>query len=80
MSPEFNLSGKKGVRGKYAKAYRAGHTVRVYKDDKLVADEYFAAIDADVLKYYPDSKIINRTLGKLISLVPQNGKTSQKQS
>jgi len=33
MLPEYDFTGKKGVRGKYYRAYQQGHTVRVYQDD-----------------------------------------------
>ncbi|MGB7207025.1 MAG: hypothetical protein WBD27_00055 [Pyrinomonadaceae bacterium] len=76
MLAEYDFSGKKGVRGKYAEAYKKGHSVRVYDGDKLVCDEYFAAIDSDIREYFPDSKAINSALRKLISLVPERGRTS----
>ncbi|MEO7673258.1 MAG: hypothetical protein ABIU09_04180 [Pyrinomonadaceae bacterium] len=71
MLTEYDLSNKKGVRGKYAKAYRKGHAVTIYDGDKIVSDEYFAAIDSDIREYFPDSKSINNALRKLISLVPE---------
>mgnify|MGYP001311031915 CR=1 FL=1 len=76
MLAEYDFSGKTGVRGKYAKAYKKGHSVRIYDGDKLVSDEYFAAIDSDIREYFPDSKAINSALRKLISLVPERGRTS----
>lgn len=72
MLNEYDLSGKKGVRGKYYKAYSSGHSVRIYDGDKLVRDEYFAAIDPFVRVYFPDSKSINKALKKLISLIPED--------
>src|SRR5512144_2957742 len=36
MLPEYNLEGKKGVRGKYAKAMQKGYSVRVLKEDGTV--------------------------------------------
>lgn len=71
MLEEYDFTGKKGIRGKYAKAYKSGHSVKVYDEGKLVSDEYFAAIDPDVRAYFPDSKSINRALKKLISLIPE---------
>jgi hypothetical protein len=71
MLPEYDFKGKKGVRGKYAKAYKAGHSVRIYKKGRLIQEDYFAAIAPDVREYFPDSKSINLALRKLISLVPQ---------
>ncbi len=68
MLPEYDFTGKKGVRGKYSKVYRAGHSVQIYDGDKLVSEEYFASIDPDVHAYFPDSKSINIALRKIISL------------
>ena len=78
MLAEYDLSGQKGVRGNYAQAYKAGHSVKVYDGDKLVSDEYFAAIEPDVREYFPDSKAINTTLRRLIALVPPNGGAASK--
>ena len=75
MAAEYDLSGKKGVRGKYAEAYRSGHSVRIYKGKKIVSDQYFAAIESDVHQYFPNSKAINSTLRKLIKLIPENEKS-----
>jgi len=37
--PEYNFAGKKGVRGKYAKALKKGYSVRIVKADGTV-DEF----------------------------------------
>ncbi len=71
MLEEYDFTRKKGIRGKYAKAYKSGHSVKVYDEGKLIRDEYFAAIDPDVRAYFPDSKSINKALKKLISLIPE---------
>lgn len=42
MKTEYDLTNRKGERGKYYKAYREGHTVRIYKTNKTVAVQYFA--------------------------------------
>jgi hypothetical protein len=72
MLPEYDFSGQKGVRGKYAKVYRKGHTVRILDGEKLVSDQYFAAIESDVREYFPDSKSINNALRDLIKIIPRN--------
>ena len=41
MLREYDFRGKKGVRGKYYRAYRQGHTVRVRQDDGTVVEEHF---------------------------------------
>jgi hypothetical protein len=37
MLPEYDLTGRKGTRGKYCQAYRQGHTVRICKEDGTVS-------------------------------------------
>ena len=37
MLPEYDFTGKKGVRGKYYRAYQQGHTVKVYEEDGAVS-------------------------------------------
>ena len=78
MLAEYDFTGQKGVRGKYAKAYKSGHSVRIYDGDKLVSDDYFAAIEPDVRAYFPNSTSINKALRKLISIVPQKPHAAQK--
>ena len=82
MLPEYDFSGKKGVRGKYYQAYRQGHTVRVNEEDGTVSIRYFTLEDGavmlepDVRAYFPDSEKVNAALRSLISLVP--GKRQRK--
>ena len=77
MLPEYDFSGKKGVRGKYYQAYRRGHTVRVTQADGTVTTQYFTLEDGavllspDVRKYFPDSDSVNQALRGLIKLIPQ---------
>ena len=49
MLPEYDLRGKKGVRGKYYRAYRQGHTVRIYQDDGAVSVQHFTLEDGAVM-------------------------------
>ena len=76
MLPEYNLSARKGVRGKYYRAYREGHSVRVTKSDGTVDIQYFTLQDGaimlepDVKDYFPDSDAVNRALRSLIALIP----------
>lgn len=77
MLPEYDFSGKKGVRGKYYQAYRQGHTVRVIQEDGSVVTQYFTLEDGavwlapDVRKYFPDSDSVNQALRGLIQLIPE---------
>lgn len=77
MLPEYDLAGKKGIRGKYYKAYQQGHTVKILKADGSVNVQYFTLQDGavllepDVQKYFPDSEAVNHALRSLIALVPR---------
>jgi hypothetical protein len=77
MFPEYNFTGKKGVRGKYYRAYRQGHGVRVIKEDGTTSVSYFTLEDGavmlepDVREYFPDSQAVNAALRGLIELAPR---------
>jgi hypothetical protein len=77
MLPEYDFTGKKGVRGKYYQAYRSGHTVRINQKDGSVNVQYFTMADGavmlapDVLRYFPDSKSVNEALRSIIALIPK---------
>ena len=74
MLPEYDFRG--GVRGKHARAYRQGHTVKVHHPDGTTTVKYFTPaegtiiLEPDVQEYFPDSKAVNRALRNLIELVP----------
>lgn len=78
MLPEYDFTGKKGVRGKYFQAYQQGHTVRITQDDGSVVTQHFTLEDGavllapDVRKYFPDSESVNDALRGLIQLIPQD--------
>ena len=77
MLPEYNLEGKKGVRGKYAKAMQKGYSVRILNEDGTVTVQDFVPkgntvlLDPDVKAYFPDSESVNRALRSLIHLIPE---------
>jgi hypothetical protein len=77
MLPEYDLTGKKGVRGKYYQAYRQGHTVRVYQEDGTVKVQHFTLeegavmLEPDVREYFPTSESVNQALRSLITLIPK---------
>ena len=77
MLPEYDFRGKKGVRGKYYRAYRRGHTVRIYDADGTVRVQHFTLaegavmLEPDVRVYFPNSKAVNKALRSLIALVPK---------
>ncbi len=76
MLPEYHFEGKKGIRGKYYRAYRQGHQVREYQEDGTVSIKYFTLqegavmLEPDVRKYFPDSDTVNTALRSLIALIP----------
>ena len=76
MLPEYDFTGKKGVRGKYHKAYRQGHTVKIYNEDGSTSVSYFTPeegsvmLDPDIRKYFTDSETVNNALHSLIALIP----------
>jgi hypothetical protein len=77
MRPEYDFSGKKGVRGKYYQALRQGYTINIERDDgtmlvqHVLRPEGTVTLDPDVQEYFPDSEAVNRALRTLISIVPQ---------
>jgi hypothetical protein len=77
MRPEYDFSSMAGgVRGKYYKAYRAGHTVKIHKADGTTTVQYFnleegaVMLEPDVREYFPDSEAVNNALRSLIALIP----------
>jgi len=77
MLPEYDFKGKKGVRGKYAKALKQGYSIRVINEDGTVTAKQFilrenaVVLDPDVKVYFPDSESVNRALRSLIELIPE---------
>lgn len=77
MKSEYDFAKMKGgVRGKYYKAYRAGHTVKIHRDDGTTILQYFkledgaVMLEPEVRKYFPDSDAVNKALRSLIRLIP----------
>jgi hypothetical protein len=77
MLPEYDFSGKQGVRGKYHRAYQQGHTVRIHEEDGTVTTQHFTLeegavlLEPDVREYFPDSATVNQALRGLIGLIPR---------
>ena len=77
VRPEYDLASMSGgVRGKYYRAYRAGHTVKVHRADGTTAVQYFEpeeviVLAPDVQEYFPNSEAVNKALRGLIALIPQ---------
>jgi hypothetical protein len=76
MLPEYDFTGKKGVRGKYFRAYQQGHTVKVHQEDGSVIVQYFTLeegavmIEPEIRQYFPDAESVNKALRSLIELIP----------
>ena len=74
MLPEYDFS--KGVRGKYAAAYRQGYRIVIRRTDGTVEEHDYTlpegviALDPDVRPYFPDTESVNRALRGLIQLIP----------
>jgi len=60
MRPEYDF--KKGIRGKYAKAYTKGTNVIV--------------LDPDIAKVFPDSKAVNEALRILVRVASKRASKS----
>ncbi len=82
MRPEYDFANmKEGVRGKYYRSYRAGHTVKIHKEDETVETRCFTLEDGavmlepDVRQYFPDSEAVNKALRCLIPLVSEHDNT-----
>jgi len=83
IKPEYDFSTMKGaMRGKYYKAYRAGHKVEIHADDGSVSVQYFKLEDGaimlepDIKKYFPSSESVNKALRSLIEIIPPKRRAS----
>jgi len=71
MRPEYDFS--HGARGKYARAYRAGHTVRIRQANGMSEERRFSLedgavmLDPDLRARFPDSEAVNRALRSLLA-------------
>ena len=80
MLREYDFAGMEGIRGKYYKAYRAGHTVRVHKSNGSINVRYFTLkdgavmLEADLRQYFPTDEAVNSALRSLVALIPTKSK------
>ncbi|MBU1261361.1 hypothetical protein KJ640_00140 [bacterium] len=79
ISPEYDFKSMVGgIRGKYYKTYRAGHTVKIHKSDGTTLVQHFkledgaVMLEPDIRKYFPNAEAVNKTLRCLIPLMPKN--------
>jgi hypothetical protein len=82
MKSEYDSSSmKRAVRGKYYKAYRAGHKVVIHQPDGTTSVQYFkleegaVMLEPDVRKYFPSSDSVNKALRSLIAIIPTKKRT-----
>lgn len=88
MRPEYDFKGMAGsdVRGKYHRAYSAGHRVEIHEADGTTTVQHFALEDGavmlepDVREYFPDSEAVNKALRGLIALIPAKSRVAAKKS
>ena len=74
MLPEYDFTGKKGVRGRYYRARQKGYTVRIHNEDGTVTVQHFGptvTLEPDVAEYFPDSESVNNALRTIITLIPK---------
>jgi hypothetical protein len=83
IKSEYDFSNMKGaVRGKYYKAYRAGHKVVIHQVDGTTSIQYFrleegaVMLEPDVRKYFSSSESVNKALRSLIAIIPSKKRTS----
>lgn len=76
MLPEYDFSGRTGVRGKYYQRLRQGYTIKIQRMDgttliqQITRPEGTVTLDPDVRAYFPDAEAVNTALRALIQLVP----------
>lgn len=76
MKPEYDFSGKQGVRGKYYQRLRDGYAIKIQQQDgttivqNVVRSEGTVTLDPDVREYFPDAEAVNTALRALIQLIP----------
>ena len=83
MKSEYDFSSMKGaVRGKYYKAYRAGHKVEIHQADGTTSVQYFkledgaVMLEPDLRKYFSSSESVNKALRSLIAIIPSKRRTA----
>jgi hypothetical protein len=81
MRAEYDLASMgDGVRGKYYQDYRAGHTVKIHREDGTTIIQHFdlddgaVMLEPDVREYFPDSAAVNEALRCLIPLMSKKRK------
>lgn len=74
MRSEYDF--RNGIRGKHAKAMRAGYTITIHHEDGTTTMQQIeprkgtVVLEPDVQAYFPDSASVNHALRTLITLFP----------
>ncbi len=81
MQSEYDFKSMTGgVRGKYYKSYRTGHTVKIKKANGTTLVQLFkleegtVSIEPDLRKCFPDSGSVNKAIRCLTPLLPKKRK------
>ncbi len=79
MLPEYDFTGKKGVRGKYHLDPHQEHRVEVVEEDGTVTvyryppiEEGVIVLSPDVRAFFPTSESVNAALRDLIDIARKN--------
>jgi hypothetical protein len=85
MRAEYDLASiGDGLRGKYYQDYRAGHTVKIHREDGTTVTQHFelkdgaVMLEPDVREYFPDSAAVNTAWRGLIPLMSKKRKAKIK--
>ena len=76
MRPEYDFSGRTGVRGKYYQKLREGYSIKIQRADGTTVVQHITrpqgtvTLDPDVREYFPDAEAVNTALRTLIHLIP----------
>jgi hypothetical protein len=82
MLPEYDFSD--GTRGKHARQYQRGHTVKVNMKNgttdvrKYTLEDGAVLLAPDVREYFSDAESVNRALRTLIDLIPSKRRATGK--
>jgi hypothetical protein len=82
MLPEYDFQG--GVRGKHARAFEQGYTVKVHRLDGTTTVQHLnlpegaVMLEPDVQEYFPDSESVNHALRTLIELIPSRRRSRRR--
>lgn len=70
MLEEYDLRGKKGIRGKYFQNIRDGYTTIIHKSDGTTKtiETIPIFLEPDLQSKFPSSEAVNRALREFITL------------